>query len=220
MSSVIGTNAIKVDGRTLRSERTHKRIIDAVIQLVEEGNPHLRTAEIAERAEVSVRSIFQHFPDLEALYLSVADAQLRGILADLQPVRTDGDLDERVAALVAERAKLSERTLPMRKLAARFEASSDAATARARFGRDVQRRRSEIAFKPELANVAEGDRKELLDAIQAATDSDAWALLRHHTKLDVAQAEQVWRRLVLALIRDAVGAGAAAQGSAARSPSR
>ena len=120
MSSVIGTNAIKVDGRTLRSERTHKRIIDAVIQLVEEGNPHLRTAEIAERAEVSVRSIFQHFPDLEALYLSVADAQLRGILADLQPVRTDGDLEERVAALVSERAKLSERTLPMRKLAARF----------------------------------------------------------------------------------------------------
>jgi len=205
MSSVIGANAIKVDGRTLRSERTHKRIIDAVIQLVEEGNPHLRTAEIAERAEVSVRSIFQHFPDLEALYLSVADAQLRAILADLQPVQSEGPLDARVHGLVAERAKLSERILPMRKLAARFEASSDAATARARFGRDVQRRRSEIAFKSELALLPESERKQLLDAIQAATDTDAWALLRHHTKLEVAQAEQVWRRLVLALVRDATG---------------
>src|SRR4029078_5721205 len=107
MSSVIGANAIKVDGRTLRSERTHKRIIDAVIQLVEDGHPHLRTPEIAERAEVSVRSIFQHFPDLESLYLSVADAQLRAILADLQPVQTDGSLEERVAAPSAESAELS-----------------------------------------------------------------------------------------------------------------
>ena len=220
MSAVIGSNAIKVDGRTLRSERTHKRIIDAVIQLVEEGNPHLRTAEIAERAEVSVRSIFQHFPDLESLYLSVADAQLRSILADLQPVQTDGSLDERVGALVAERAKLSERTLPMRKLAARFEASSDAATARARFGRDVQRRRSEIAFKAELVRLADDERKQLLDAIQAATDSDAWALLRHHTKLDVSQAEQVWRRLVLALIRDGIGMAAAQPGATHRPAAR
>jgi AcrR family transcriptional regulator len=77
-----------------------------VTQLVDEGNLHLRTAEIAERAEVSVRSIFRHFPDLEALYLSVADAQLRGILADLQPVRTEGNLDERISALVSERTKV------------------------------------------------------------------------------------------------------------------
>jgi AcrR family transcriptional regulator len=97
-----------------------------VTQLVDDGNPYLRTAEIAERAEVSVRSIFHHLPDLEALYLSVVDAQLRGILTDLQPVRTEGNLDERVSALVSERAKLSERALPMRKLAARFEALSDA----------------------------------------------------------------------------------------------
>ena len=34
---------------------------------------------------------------------------------------------------------------------------------RARFGRDVQRRRGELAFQPELAQVAEADRAELLD---------------------------------------------------------
>jgi AcrR family transcriptional regulator len=97
---------IRDPDRTRRSERTRQRIINAVTQLVDEGNLHLRTAEIAERAEVSVRSIFRHFPDLEALYLSVADAQLRGILADLQPVRTEGNLDERVSALVSERTKV------------------------------------------------------------------------------------------------------------------
>ena len=131
-------------------------------QLVDDGNPHLRTAEIAERAEVSVRSIFHHLPDLEALYLSVVDAQLRGILADLQPVRTEGNLDDAFQSWCRSVPR-SERALPMRKLAARFEALSDASMARARFGRDVQRRRGEIAFQPKLAQVAEADRAELLD---------------------------------------------------------
>ena len=40
---------------------------------------------------------------------------------------------------VSERAKLSERALPMRKLAARFEALSDASRARARFGPQTAR---------------------------------------------------------------------------------
>jgi len=212
MSAMVNANAIKIDGRTLRSERTHKRIIDAVIRLVEEGNSELRTTDIADRAEVSVRSIFQHFPDLEAIYLSVADAQLRSILAELQPVHSEGPMETRAAILVAERARISERVLPMRKLAARFEASSDAATARSRFGRDVQRRRSEIAFKTELALVPELERKQLLDAIQASTDIDAWALLRQHTNLDVAQAEQVWLRLVVALVRDVAGNHAGSEG--------
>ena len=133
-------------------------------QLVDDGNPHLRTAEIAERAEVSVRSIFHHLPDLEALYLSVVDAQLRGILADLQPVRTEGNLDERVSALVSERTKVGERRCRRASSPRAFEALSDASRApRARFGRDVQRRRGELAFQPELAQVAEADRAELLD---------------------------------------------------------
>jgi AcrR family transcriptional regulator len=193
----------KVDGRRLRGERTHKRIIDAVIQLVAEGGSHLPLEMTAARAHVTVRTIFQHFHDLGTLYLSAADAQLRGLLADLPPMKTDGTLEARVAALVSERAELAEHTLPMRKRAARFGTSSDAATAPARFGHDVQRRRCEVAFKTELAQVPETERDQLLDAIHAAT---AWTLLR--TKLDASQAEQVWYRLVRALMRDAIVTGA------------
>src|SRR5262249_1825304 len=149
----------------------------------------------------------QHFPDLEALYIAVASAYLDRILAGLQPVQTHGTLEERAAALVSERGRLSERTLPMRKLAARFEASSEAATVSARFGRDVHRRGCEIAFQPELADVSEAERRELLAALQTAMDGNAWAYLRHSAGLDAREAEQVCCRLVLGLMRDAVRAG-------------
>ena len=132
-------------------------------------------------------------------------ATLAALGAEGIEVRTPDQL-EAVDALVIPGGE----STTIGKLAVRFEPSSDAATARARFGRDVQRRRSEIAFKSELSGLPEEDRKQLLDAIQAATDADAWALLRQHTKLDVSQAEQVWRRLVLALVRDAIAGGSRA----------
>src|SRR4051794_22194596 len=52
--------APKVDGRRLRSVRTKQRVIDALLELVREGNPNPRLGEIAERAGCVVRSIFDH----------------------------------------------------------------------------------------------------------------------------------------------------------------
>lgn len=69
----------------------------------------------------------------------------------------------RVSALVSERTKVGARAADAQARRSRFEALSDGPRARARFGRDVQRRRCEIAFQPELAQVAEADRAELLD---------------------------------------------------------
>jgi AcrR family transcriptional regulator len=220
MNIISGSNAIKIDGRLQRSERTHKRIIDAVIGLVEAGNTDLRVAEIARQADVSVRSIFQHFPDLKALYVAAADAHSRRLLSELQPVHNEGALESRVVTLVAERAAHCERSLALRKVAGRFESTTDAGGDQARFARDVQRRRSEIYLRRDIALLPEQVRRELLDAIEASVDIDAWLVLRVHSKLDVTAAELVWRRLVLAVVRDAIQSSRpATEVSAGQTPS-
>ena len=57
----------RIDGRRLRSERTKQLIIEAFLALLRD-NPEMPTAvQIAERAGYSVRSIFERFPDLNAL---------------------------------------------------------------------------------------------------------------------------------------------------------
>ena len=56
------------DGRTLRSLRTREAIVDATIGLLEDGDLRPTAPRVAERASVSVRSVFQHFDDLETLH--------------------------------------------------------------------------------------------------------------------------------------------------------
>ena len=53
--------APQVDGRRLRGARTKQRGIDALLELVREGNRNPRIGEIAERAGCVARSIFDHF---------------------------------------------------------------------------------------------------------------------------------------------------------------
>ena len=56
------------DGRVLRGERNRSAIVEALLALLEEGGAKPSAKEIAERAGVSLRSVFQHFDDMEALY--------------------------------------------------------------------------------------------------------------------------------------------------------
>src|SRR3954470_18279608 len=53
-----------VDGRTARATRTREAVVSAVLDLVNEGNPKPTAREIADRAGVSLRSVYVHFDDL------------------------------------------------------------------------------------------------------------------------------------------------------------
>ena len=64
------------DGRALRSERSRQVIIDAMLELVGEGNLVPTAQQVAERAEVGIRTVFRHFSEMESLY-STADKRLR-----------------------------------------------------------------------------------------------------------------------------------------------
>ena len=68
------------DGRTLRAERTRQALVDALLGLLDEGHPSPTAAEVAERAGVSERSVFQHFADREALLEAVARQQYERVM--------------------------------------------------------------------------------------------------------------------------------------------
>src|SRR4051794_13288243 len=55
------------DGRAARSVRTRRAIVDALRALHHEGDLRPTAPRVAERAGVSVRTVWQHFDDLETL---------------------------------------------------------------------------------------------------------------------------------------------------------
>ena len=77
----------KPDGRLLRSERSRGLIIDAMIALIEEGFLIPTAQQIAERADVGIRSVFRHFDDMDSIFETVNTLMLE----ETAPLFTGGD---------------------------------------------------------------------------------------------------------------------------------
>jgi len=190
----------KVDGRRLRSERTRRLIVEAYTDLVREHRQVPTAVQIAERAGYSVRSIFERFPDLDALRLAatdqaIAEGRARGALRDL-----DADRATRVRSHVETRGQGCERFLPMwRVLSANLNQSGELRD-RIRLVRQLVTMRLEFMFKPELSILSESDRRKTLIALEAITDYESWGRMRELHGLSFEQACAAWIRVVDGLL--------------------
>jgi AcrR family transcriptional regulator len=191
-----------VDGRTARAERTRAALAQALLALLEEGDLRPTAGSIAARAGVSERTLFQHFPEREALFQAAALAQAERIaplVGELPgPSASVGD---RVEAFASQRARLLERVTPVRRAALQMEPSSP--TIASWLGAVREGAAAEVArvFAPELAGLARRrDREELLGALVAAAAGPFWESLRAHQGLSIPRAEAAVRRTLAALL--------------------
>lgn len=190
------------DGRALRSERTRARIVDATIALVENGDLRPTGPRIATRAGVSVRSVYQHFDDLESLHSAVFQRMLERVVHLLVPVDPALALPERLERFVHRRGQLHEAVTPVRRAAEVHGPFSAVISGRLGASRSFLRAEVEAAFGAELDD-AGADRAELLDALEAALSWATWDGLRRDRGLGVDAAEAVTRRLTRALLSHA-----------------
>jgi AcrR family transcriptional regulator len=102
------------DGRRLRSERSREQIVDAMFELIREGDMGPSAARVAERAGVGLRTVFRHFEDMDSLYREMTER----IEAEIMPLALRpfqaGDWRGRLGELMTRRAGLYERIFPFR----------------------------------------------------------------------------------------------------------
>src|SRR5262244_3920643 len=94
----------EMDGRIARGARARAAIVDALLELIEAGELRPSAARVAERAGVSLRSVFQHFKDVESLFAALADRQIERLAPLAGRVAAAGPLSKRLDAFVATRA--------------------------------------------------------------------------------------------------------------------
>lgn len=187
------------DGRTLRSLRTRDAIVDATIELVESGDLRPTAPRVAERASVSVRSVFQHFDDLESLHASVADRLLARVAQLIQPIDPTLPFTDRLARFVTQRGELLEAVTPIRRAAAVHGPFSTEITARLRDGQAFLRAELETVFAAEVAGPASAA-SELLDALDMACSWVVWEGLRAGLGRSEVEAAAAMRRTLVALL--------------------
>lgn len=184
-----------------RGARNREAIIDALLTLYDGGVVRPTAAEVAERAGVSVRSVHNHFSDMEALATEVSTRQIRryGHLMSAPDAR--GGLDERVAALVERRGELFDAVAPVRRAALTWVDTSPAIARNLTRLAAVLREQVEEIFAPELATAGgAGARADLLDAADLLTSWEAWDRLRTQQGASAARARRVLSATLLALL--------------------
>lgn len=185
------------DGRVARGERTRDAIVAAHTALLLEGELKPTAKVIADRAGVSVRTLWANFKDLEALlnettaYWMAADDEL------CQPIDPSRPLDERITTFCAERARRLENIAPAARSAVLGEPFSPAL----RRSREAHVRRLRLEVESVFAaEIAVDDAGDLKFALMAASGWPAWQGLRDDYKLSPDQALAVMTRTISALL--------------------
>jgi len=186
------------DGRNRRAAETRRKIIAAAKAMIAETSTAPTVVAVAKRADVSVRSVFQHFGDVESLFVTVVDS-VRGDLVVPPPTSSSRPLAARIASVVENLAQIFDRIVPIRVAAGQF-ANHPALIERSLASKNELRQATFEVFSPEFAMLSEPAREELADAIGAALSLDAWIVLRRRDGMSFERATAVWRRTLTALL--------------------
>jgi AcrR family transcriptional regulator len=188
-----------IDGRTARAVRTKDAIVDATLALIDEGDLRPTGPRIAARAGVSVRSIFQHFDDLDALFSAVGERVAMRIAGLIRPIDGTAPLSERTQAFLEQRSTVVESLTPVLRAALVHAASSTVIRGQFEDGHQFLVAQIEEVFAPEIA--AAGDRGAALrDGLVVALSWPAWDLLRGAQGRSVEQAREATGSMVRALL--------------------
>jgi AcrR family transcriptional regulator len=198
---------VRTDGRNRRAAETRRKIIEAAKVMIAETSVAPTVVGVARRADVSVRSVFQHFHDVESLFVTVTDS-IRADLVVPEMPSASRPLSARIESIVAAFAELFDKVVPLRVASGQF-VDHPALLERSQTARNELREATFEVFSPEFATLSEQAREELADAMGAALSLDAWIVLRRRDGLSLERATAVWRLTLTALLAQAVGAAKA-----------
>jgi len=125
--------------------------------------------------------------------------QLERIFAIAHPISADGPVVDRVASVVAQRARIYEAITSVRRAALAQEPFSTQAVASRDRILALARAELQRVFAGELASAGREGR-DLLEALDAAASWQVWEALRSHQGLSQLRARKVLERLVLAVL--------------------
>ncbi len=195
----------KVDGRHARAARTHLAIVSALLDLVDEGELAPTAQAIATRAKVALRSIRQHFPTREELFVAAAEEHARRVSPTKAPeVPASVPRVERIERFLTARTRQLEASSALRRAAALVEPKSPTVKQAMRSLGKVRRGEVETVFQTELASFRGAQRAAVADALDVTTSGKTWDSLRHDMGLSLAAATSVLRVTLTSLFQSSV----------------
>jgi len=195
----VGEGTAPIDGRRARRERGRLAVIDAMFSLLQEGKVPVGTDLVAERAGVSIASVFRYFDGLDDLQYQTFE-RFRERFEPLLAVEAhDASRAGRIAAFVTSRLDLYEQAgaiMAVGRLRALEHEPLVAASAAMR-GLLADQVRS--VFAADVMDLAAAGR-DLVAVIDALTSLESWDVMRKTHARSRGQIERAWSHAIEVLI--------------------
>ncbi len=199
ISRMASSADLQTDGRIQRSERSREAIVGAMLELIGEGELSPTAQQVAERADVGVRTVFRHFSDMDTLFATMNERLQEAVAGLFVDAAQTGPLAERVEGLLSRRFELLDRLAPYTRSGALQRARSP--FLQAQHERNVRAlRRDLLRWLPEL-EATEAGNAEILAALELVLSFEAWERLRVDQKLSARRASATIRRITEAIVR-------------------
>jgi AcrR family transcriptional regulator len=171
-----------------RKSRTRNLVLEALIDLIDAGDPKPTPRAVAERAEVAVRTMYNHFR-LDELFVAAADRQVSRYGPLITIVPPSGPLGTRVTLIIRQRRHLFETVGPvLRASYARIPTSPELSEVLDR-QRALLRLQLARTLGPEIQSHTTSARV-VLSTLEALAGWQAWSTLRFACAHSARQAEQ------------------------------
>ena len=164
--------------------------LEAMIALIDAGNPSPTGRLVAERAGVAVRTVYNHFPRLDDVFIAAADRQVSrygSLITIIPPV---GPAEPRIRVITGQRRRLFEAVGPvLRASSARVPTSPELIEV-------LDRQRHLLRFQlartlgPEIRR-HETPVRMVLGTLEALAGWQSWSSLRFGAGHSAAQAERI-----------------------------
>ncbi|MGQ2932845.1 TetR/AcrR family transcriptional regulator [Sphingopyxis sp. H093] len=185
----------RVDGRRERGRSSHKRIVEAMMELIVAGDLSPSAARVAEEAGIGLRTVFRHFDDMDALYAEITATITERVMPIVVAPYPDQPWRANMGELVRRRVDVFEATLPFR-LAANIK-RYQSPFLMGQYSRVVMLER-ELIVRLLPASVR-ADRIGV-EALCAALSFQTWRTLRHDQSLSAEEAGAVMGQMVDAVM--------------------
>jgi TetR/AcrR family transcriptional regulator of autoinduction and epiphytic fitness len=190
-----------IDGRRARRQRSRAAIVDAAFALILEGKGPPSAEDVAERAGVSVSSIFRNFDGLADIQEQAFD-QFRERFSHLllATPSVGANLDERITFFVRNRLDLYEQAGPLMSMARARAFERDT------FVEAVARNRSTLAdqtracFGSEIDGLTPSDAADPIAVLDSLTSPEAFELMTTAHARTRTQIARAWATSLHALI--------------------
>ena len=172
-------------------------MLEAFAALVAADGRRPTMEAVADEAEISVRSVFRHFADVDAVVVAALAQVLEAELADRSEIAPTGPVRQRVSAVAASRSEDNESMMLLFGLAASIGVGDPEVEASLARSRAAGRRWLSDVFARELARRSGTARGVMLDTIEAALSPATWYGIRIDQAVSTARGQRIVEAMLL-----------------------